>query len=124
VLECGDTQHALENDIRLTHHPGYSVAVNWATVAGGSATPGEDYEPSSGTVVFELGVTHKPVHVPVYNDNLVEPDETVELQLSNPVGAQVDDPNFTGTIYDDDPGSPCVFVDGFESGNTGAWIVP
>ena len=63
-----------------------AVTVDYATVAGGSATPGADYMLISGTLTFKAGEVSKTFTVPIVNDNVDEPSETVQLALSNPTG--------------------------------------
>lgn len=76
------------------------VAVDYATVPG-TATPGEDYLPATGTLlflgnrfetltdgsgltVFREGETNHTLRVPILNDTIGEPDETFRIVLSNP----------------------------------------
>jgi Ca2+-binding RTX toxin-like protein len=62
------------------------VSVDY-TAAGGTATEGADYTFTSGTVSFGDGdATNKSFTVPIINDSDDEPDETVNLSLSNPDG--------------------------------------
>ena len=63
-----------------------AVTVDYATVAGGTATPGADYMLISGTLTFRAGELSKAFTVPIVNDNVDEPSETVQLALSNPTG--------------------------------------
>jgi hypothetical protein len=62
-----------------------TVSVNYAT-SDGSATAGSDYTNTSGTLTFADGVTSQSLSVPIANDALDEPDETVNLTLSSPQG--------------------------------------
>ncbi|MDD5139671.1 MAG: Calx-beta domain-containing protein [Verrucomicrobiales bacterium] len=62
-----------------------AVQVSYATVAGGTATGGVDYTDVSGVLNWTNGESApKTFTVPVLNDGLAEPDETVNLALSNP----------------------------------------
>ncbi len=64
------------------------VQVDYATVAGGSATSNVDYTGASGTLNWANGdASAKTFNVPILNDGLAEPNETVNLSLSNSVGA-------------------------------------
>ncbi|HEY0461477.1 MAG TPA: Calx-beta domain-containing protein [Pyrinomonadaceae bacterium] len=65
-----------------------AVAVNFATVAGGTATAGAscttgvDYISTNGTLNFASGVTSQTFNVTVCSDNLFEGNESVNLALS------------------------------------------
>ncbi|MFN8073802.1 MAG: Calx-beta domain-containing protein [Kineosporiaceae bacterium] len=71
---------------------------------GGTATPGVDYTPTSGTLTLAPGQTSGTITVPVIPDSLDEPDETVVLLLSAPKEVQLSTTSVTGTITDDDAG--------------------
>jgi Calx-beta domain len=76
--------------------------VNFAT-ANGSATAGQDYVSSSGTLNFAAGETQKQITVRVTADILPEPNETFEVRLSNPSANLALPPRAgLGTIIDDD----------------------
>src|SRR4051794_38092316 len=62
-----------------------SVSVNYAT-SNGTAAAGSDYTSASGTLTFADGELTKTFTIPILNDTLVEPDETVNITLSNPAG--------------------------------------
>ena len=53
-----------------------TVTVNYAT-AGGTATSGADFTATNGTLTFPTGVTSQTVTVPVANDTVAEPNETL-----------------------------------------------
>ena len=78
------------------------VSVRYAT-SPGSATPGVDYTPVSGTLSFAPGATTRTVSVPLLGDALDEWDETVLLTLGSPAGTTIADGTAVGTILDDDP---------------------
>jgi len=59
--------------------------VDYETVEG-TAKPDLDYVNTSGTLVFEDGEAVKTFTVQIIDDLRAEPDETVELVLSNPQG--------------------------------------
>ena len=79
----------------------HSVTVNYAT-ADGSATAGQDYTATSGTITFAAGETSKTVSVAVLDDAHDEGEETFTLRLSNASGALLDDAEATGTIENAD----------------------
>ncbi len=79
-----------------------AVTVDYA-VTGGTATDGADYAISNGTLTFAAGETVKVIPNTITNDLTQEPNETIILTLSNPVGAALSpNPMFTYTIIDDD----------------------
>lgn len=55
-----------------------------ANASGASATAGSDFTPVSGTLSFAADETSKTFIVPILDDTIVEPGETVSLALSNP----------------------------------------
>lgn len=58
------------------------VTVDYATT-GGTATAGEDYEETTGTLTFAAGETAKTITISVNGDEEIEPNEDVILELSN-----------------------------------------
>ena len=78
------------------------VTVDYAT-SDGTATSGTDYVAKSGTLTFRAnGNTHSLVHVAMFADQELEPDETFTVTLTNPTGATLGDAKATGTIRNDD----------------------
>ncbi len=77
------------------------VTVAYAT-SNGTATAGQDYTAKSGTLTFAPGVTSQQVTVAVAGDTAVEPNETLNVTLSNPTGATIADGSAIGTITNDD----------------------
>jgi parallel beta-helix repeat protein len=61
------------------------VTVHYAT-SGGTATPGVDYTPVTGTLTFADGETTKTFCVPLLSDALVEGTETIGLALTDATG--------------------------------------
>jgi hypothetical protein len=64
------------------------VTVDYFTT-NGTALAGLDYSNSLGTLVFSNGVKSRTFKVPVFEDTLDEPNETLGLVLSNPTGGAV-----------------------------------
>ena len=60
------------------------VSVSFATIGGGTATPGADYIPTNGVLSFLPGELSKSFQVRLLDDLLGEGGETVLLALSNP----------------------------------------
>ena len=87
--------------VTLSRAASGTVSVDYAT-ADGSATAGEDYTATSGTLTFAAGETTKTVSVPLLDDVVNDGGETFTLTLSNPSGAWIEDGEATGTIENDD----------------------
>ena len=79
-----------------------TLTVDYAT-SDGTATAGEDYTATSGTLTFEAGESSKTIEVTVLDDSHDEGEETVTLTLSNASGARIADASATGTIENRDP---------------------
>jgi subtilisin family serine protease len=77
----------------------FATADDSATSAGGKE---KDYTATSGTLIFNPGVTSLTVTVSVKGDRRVEGDETFFVNLSNPSGATIADGQGMGTIVNDD----------------------
>jgi Ca2+-binding RTX toxin-like protein len=79
-----------------------SVSVDWHS-ASGTATADDDFVGTSGaTLVFSPGETTKTIPMQVYGDRDIEPDETFDVVLDNPVNATIADATGVGTIVNDD----------------------
>ena len=74
------------------------------SITGGTATSGDDYTIlADGTLTFAAGETSKTVVISVIGDTNVEPNETIELTLTNATGAAlIADASGTATITNDD----------------------
>lgn len=68
------------------------VAVDYASAAG-TATAGDDYTDVSGTLTIPAGETSATFSIPIEDDGVEEPDETVDLTLSAPTNAFLGDPS-------------------------------
>ena len=95
---------SLDFAVSLSRASSGAVSVDYAT-ADGTATAGEDYTATSGTLTFAAGETAKTVSVPLLDDAIDEGKETFVLRLSNPRGAYLRGIHreATGTIRNDDP---------------------
>jgi hypothetical protein len=72
-------------------------SVDYTTVPG-TATPGSDYVATDGVVTFAPGQMYARFVLVILPDNEVEPIESLQLVLSNPVGASLEGPS-TRTLY-------------------------
>jgi hypothetical protein len=90
--------------VSLNGPPIDPVSASYATgLTAGTATPGVDYMPVSGSVIFAPGETSKTIDVPVIGDNVREPNETFFVTLSNPSANVIIVDNLgQGTILNDD----------------------
>jgi len=68
--------------------PGETYTVQYA-VTGGTATGGDDYTLTPGTLIFSPGQTTKNISINIVNDGVPEEDETIIVSLSNPTGLDV-----------------------------------
>ena len=88
--------------VRLDGASAKEVTVGYA-VTEGTATAGVDYTAvAAGTLTFAAGTTEQTVTVPVVDDALHEPDETLTLTLSDQTNATLADADATGTIANDE----------------------
>ena len=89
-------------EVTLDRPASSPVTVDYAT-ADGTATAGNDYRATSGTLELAAGETSKTIAVAVLADTEDEGEETLVLRLSNAAGARIEDGEATGTILDRDP---------------------
>ena len=82
-----------------------AVTVAYET-SGGTATAGDDYTTTSGTLTFAAQTRSQTISVPVVNDADEEEDETFTVTLSTPANATILRSTATGTILDDDGEPP------------------
>ncbi|MBI3408200.1 MAG: right-handed parallel beta-helix repeat-containing protein [Planctomycetes bacterium] len=77
------------------------------TIHDGTAHAGADYTALSGTLTINAFAPRQTITIPIFNDALVEADETIVLTLSNPTEGTILDENSTATltILDDEVGT-------------------
>jgi hypothetical protein len=106
--------------VTLSQPSGETVTVNYAT-ADATATAGEDYGATSGTLTFAPGVTSQTINVPVLGDAVSEPDETFTVALSSATNAPIGTTTGTGTIINDDSAPALTINDAAQpEGDSGA----
>ena len=98
TVEEGDEAEFL---VTLSRTSTETVTVDYAT-ADGTATAGDDFTSTSGTLTFAPGEASKTIPVPTVEDTTQEQTETFTVTLSSPSGATIQDGSATGTITDDD----------------------
>lgn len=97
-----------------------TVTASFAT-ASNTATSGTDFTPNSGTVTFTAGQTMQTITVSVLGDVTPEADETLFVNLTNPVNATIGDSQGVGTIKNDDALPALTISDvTLSEGNSGA----
>ena len=99
VREASDRRKYMSFVVTLDRRADKEVSVDYTTV-NGSATAGDDYEATSGTLVFDEREQSKTIDVPIEYDSEDEDDETLQLWLSNLRGAEFERGIATGTIVD------------------------
>ena len=99
MSEASDRRKYMSFIVTLDRRADTEVTVNYTTV-NGTATAGQDYEATTGTLVFDRGDVQKTVYVPIEYDSNDEVDETLLFILSNPTIAQIERGLATGTIMD------------------------
>ena len=87
--------------VSLTPAAAQSVTVAYATTDG-TATAGQDYDATSGTLTFAPGETSKTIDVVVHGDTIPEGNENFFVTLSGAAGARVVRAQGAGIIEDDD----------------------
>lgn len=74
--------------VTLSNPSSQRITVQYATTDG-TAIAGSDYTATTGTLVFNPGVTQRNIRVPILNNNLNEADETYTLKLNAPTNASL-----------------------------------
>lgn len=87
--------------VRLSAPSRESVTVQYST-ADGTAHAWSDYIPGNGTINFSPGETNQIIYLSIIGDGIVEPDETVLINLSSPTNAILAAKFATLTILNDD----------------------
>jgi Ca2+-binding RTX toxin-like protein len=101
----------IETQVMLSAPAAQQVSVRWS-MSNGTASNGNDYDFSGGTLVFAPGEVIKTIRVPIIDNTSVEQTETFYLSLNTPVNAVIGTTSATGTILDNDSvaGTPVLRV--------------
>lgn len=86
-----------------------TVTIDYAT-ADGTAVAGSDYQATSGTLSFAPGETSKSIPVVIIDDTATEGDETILVNLSNPVNVTLGNTQGIITINANDAVVPSISV--------------
>ena len=136
-----DENSSINFEVNLSWDFPQEVSVDYQTIAE-TAEESIDFLGQNGTILFAPGEASQIVSVPVIGDNIFEGDETLKLELANPVNASILVGGATGTIRNDDeineldiptsgfitpsayPGMELVWSDEFEGANlkTNDWV--
>jgi len=101
VLEGNSGTTPLTFTVSMVPASASNVTVDYTT-SDGTATAGSDYTGASGTLTIAAGQTSGTIAASVIGDKTYEPNETLTLTLSNPVGATIVTGTAVGTILNDD----------------------
>jgi hypothetical protein len=101
VLEGDRGSSKVAVAVTLSQSSDAVVTVNYAT-SNGTALAKSDYTATSGTLTFQPGETSRTISVSIKGDRKREANETFSVQLSNAVGATIEDGSATVTILNDD----------------------
>jgi hypothetical protein len=97
--------------VYLTASSGRDVTVGYSAITGGTATSGTDYNLPPDTVVFRAGVTRRDIPIDIVDDGDYELGETILIEISDLVNAQLGDNTLcTYTINDNDGEAKIQFV--------------
>ena len=105
IAEGNEGETNLEFEVTLSAAITEEATVNYTT-SDGTATAGDDYTETSGTLTFAPGETTQTVSVPILGDTTEEEDETFVFGLANAESenglVSIGQLEATGTITDDD----------------------
>ncbi|MBM7841752.1 beta strand repeat-containing protein [Herpetosiphon giganteus] len=99
------------------------ISVEFVTTDGTASAP-SDYTTITGTLNFAPGETSKTIDIATVGDLIDEPDETINVALSNAVNTTISNDEAIATILDDDA-TPVITVANGEvsEGNSGSVTV-
>lgn len=112
ILEGDAGSQMMTFTVTLSLPTSFPVTVDYYTqsgVGGTFATPGVDYEETSGTLTFNAGQTTQSFTVTVYGDLEEEPDENFTVRLINADPVSIYASAASGLIEDDD-GNPTIYL--------------
>ena len=113
VFEGNAGTTTLVHTVTLSRTSPTPISVDYLSIAGGTASPGSDFQTApTTTLTIPANTDEATFTITVFGDTTPEPDETALVQIQNPSGgATIVDANATGTILDDD-GPPRIAITG------------
>ena len=98
--------------VTLTKATEGEVSINYRTVDGTATSPADFTAEKTGVLTISEGDTTGIISIPIVHDQIVEPNETFSVELTEAFGAEIDDGEATSTIIDDpDNTTPNLFID-------------
>jgi hypothetical protein len=101
IIEGNDGQRLMQFTVTQFPPSGQTVTVDFVT-SDGSATAGEDYQATTGTLTLEPGQATGVIQVPVLGDTDPEGNETLTVTLSDATNTVIETGTAIGTIQNDD----------------------
>jgi hypothetical protein len=101
ALEGGRGTSNVAVAVTLSSASNQAITVSYRTVDGTAKAKG-DYNATSGTLTFQPGETSRMISIAVQGDRKREANETFSVELSNAVGATINDGFATVRILNDD----------------------
>jgi subtilisin-like proprotein convertase family protein len=89
-------------NVTLSNPSSQAITVAYNTADGTATVSNSDFTAATGTLTFAAGTTTQQISVLVNGDTVVEPNETFNVNLSNPTNATITDSQGLGTITNDD----------------------
>ncbi|MEO8277245.1 MAG: carboxypeptidase regulatory-like domain-containing protein, partial [Thermoanaerobaculia bacterium] len=106
VLEGTAGQSLVKISFNLSRPADETVNFSFAAV-GETATANEDFMPETGTVTIPAGGSSAAIFLTLMGDDIGEPDETLRVELSAALGAELPTSAARIRILDDDGASHC-----------------
>lgn len=111
ISEGNDGTQTLMLEVVLSAKAKVAVSVDYST-RDGTATAGADYLTARGTLTFKPGETRQGISLAILGDSRVETDETIHIDLANPVRVNLETGSTAlATIQDDDALSLAIEAD-------------
>jgi hypothetical protein len=98
----GEDQATVRVPVTLSAPSATPVTVNYVMNGGSASANGVDYNSFGGVLTFAPGETMQEIVLTVRDDNLPEPNETISIALTTPIGAALGQSSHTYTIIDND----------------------